>query len=76
MKLPKGIQTRGGSYVAYCTKDGKPIRRVVGRVGCMTPKQAAQERFNLEKQIREGLFEKLRARAAICAVVDLFANPI
>src|SRR5204863_4945113 len=41
MKLPKGIQIRNGSFVAYCTKDGKPIRKVVGRVGVITPKQAS-----------------------------------
>jgi hypothetical protein len=56
MKLPKGIQIRNGSCIAYCTTDGKPIRKAVGRVGCITPKQAAQERSDLERQIREGTY--------------------
>lgn len=54
MKLPKGIRVRNGSYVAYVTMNGKPVRKAVGRVGCITPKQAGQERADLEKQIREG----------------------
>jgi len=56
MKLPKGISIRYGSYVAYLTKNGKPVRPVVGRVGCITPKQAAQERADLEKLIRDGKY--------------------
>ena len=61
MKLPKGIRIRNGSYVAYVTKDGKPIRKAVGRVGCVTPKQAAQERADLEKLIRDGLYPPKQA---------------
>ena len=56
MKLPKGIRIRNGSYVAYVTMNGKPIRKAVGRVGCITPKQASQERADIEKQIRDGVY--------------------
>lgn len=54
MKLPKGIRIRNGSYVAYVTMNGKPVRKAVGQVGCMTPKQAAQERTDLLRDIRDG----------------------
>jgi integrase len=54
MILPKGIQIRNRAYVAYVTKDGKPIRKVVGVVGCMTRKQLVDARMGLERQIRDG----------------------
>ncbi len=56
MKLPQGIGIRSGSYVAYVTMNGKPVRKVVGQVGCITPKQAAQERTDLMKDIRDGKY--------------------
>jgi hypothetical protein len=54
--LPKGIRIRNGSYVAYVTLHGEPVLKTVGRVGCITPKQAANLRADLEKQIRDGLY--------------------
>ena len=56
MKLPKGVQRRGDSYVAYCTKDGKPIRKVIGVVGCVGRVELARLRSDLEKDIRDGLY--------------------
>jgi integrase len=51
MKLPKGIQIRGKSYLAYVTVNGKPVRRVVGTVGCATGKELVARREELEKEI-------------------------
>jgi integrase len=56
MKLSKGISVRGDSFVAYVTVNGKPVRKVVGQVGCITPKQAAQERTDLLRNIRNGKY--------------------
>jgi integrase len=55
-ELPKGISIRNGSFVAYVTVNGEPVRKVVGQVGCITPKQAAQERTNLLRDIRDGKY--------------------
>lgn len=52
MKLPKGISIHSGSYIAYVTMNGQPVRVAVGRVGCISPKEANQERSAIEKQIR------------------------
>jgi integrase len=56
VKLSKGIRIRNGSFVAYVTINGKPIRKVVGQVGCITPKQAAKERADLLRDIRDGKY--------------------
>src|SRR5689334_2158254 len=57
MKLPKGIQIRGTSYVAYVTSPtGKPIRKAIGVVGCMGRKELIRERADLEKLVRDGLY--------------------
>ena len=57
MKLPKGIQRRVNSYVAYCTgKDKKPIRKVIAVVGCVGVKELVRLRADLEKQVRDGLY--------------------
>jgi integrase len=57
MTLPKGIQVRGKSYIAYCTsKDGKPIRKAVGVVGCCTFKELVRLRADLEKQVQDGRY--------------------
>src|SRR6202007_195778 len=47
-----------------------PIRKVVGRVGCITPKQAAQERADIEKQIREGTFVPASMRSLLAPTQD------
>lgn len=79
MKLPKGISTRTGSYIAYVTLNGKPIRQAVGRVGCITPKEAGQERALLEKQIADGTFVPKSSapkpiKPASYTVADLWAS--
>lgn len=56
MRLPKGVQRRGNSYVAYLTKDGKPIRKVIGVAGCVGLKELVRLRADLEKQVRDGLY--------------------
>lgn len=63
MKLPKGIQIRNGSYVAYVTappkpgeKHGKPIRKAIGVVGCVGVKELLRLRADLERDVREGLY--------------------
>jgi integrase len=56
MKLPKGVQRRGDSYVAYCTRDGKAIRKVIGVVGCVGRAELVRLRSDLEKEIRDGLY--------------------
>jgi integrase len=52
----KGISIRSGSFVAYVTVAGKPVRKVVGQVGCITRKQAAQARTDLIRDIQEGKY--------------------
>ncbi len=61
MKLPRGVRVRRNSYAAYLTWNGKPVRQVVGLVGCISPKQAGQERAVLQKQIAEGTFVPKRS---------------
>lgn len=61
-KLPKGISIRTGSYIAYLTWQGKPIRQAVGKVGCITRKQAAGKRLELETQIENGTFKPKSSR--------------
>lgn len=57
MKLPKGIQIRCDSYVAYVTSPtGKPIRKVIAVVGCVGVKELVRLRADLEKQVRDGLY--------------------
>jgi integrase len=57
MKLSKGIQVRGNSYVAYVTSPaGKAIRKAIAVVGCSTPKELARLRADLEKQVQDGLY--------------------
>lgn len=57
MKLPKGIQVRGSSYVAYVTSPaGKPIRKGIGVVGCVGVKELVRLRAELETQVLAGLY--------------------
>jgi integrase len=57
MKLPKGIQIRGNSYVAYVTSPaGKAVRKAIAVVGCATPKELVRLRGDFEKTVREGLY--------------------
>ncbi len=57
MKLPKGVQRRNGSYVGYVTSPtGKPIRKVIGVVGCCSRTELVRLRADLEKQVRDGTY--------------------
>jgi integrase len=57
MKLPKGIQVRGTSYIGYVTSPtGKPIRKVIGVVGCHSRTELVRLRADLEKQVRDGTY--------------------
>jgi integrase len=57
MKLPKGVRIRNSSYIGYVTSPtGKPIRKVIGVVGCCTRTELVRLRADLEKQVRDGLY--------------------
>jgi integrase len=57
VKLPKGVQIRGDSYVAYVTSpSGKPVRKAIAVVGCCGVRELVRLRADLEKQVRDGLY--------------------